>query len=143
MNHRKLTEEEVQLLNSKIGLHTALKNKKFNLDKVLEDAKYIVELKKEQEKLIKLQNWIIKKDKKVVVLFEGRDAAGKTGALRRITEYINPRHFRIVALNVPSHDERKQWFFQRYINELPKPGEIVFFDRSWYNRAVVEPVNGF
>ncbi|MDF1695411.1 MAG: polyphosphate kinase 2 [Saprospiraceae bacterium] len=143
MSHRKLTKEEVDLLNSKIGLHTALKNKKFNLDKVLEDTKYIVELKKQQEKLIKLQNWVIQKEKKVVVLFEGRDAAGKTGAIRRITEYINPRHFRIVALNVPTHDERKQWFFQRYINELPKPGEIVFFDRSWYNRAVVEPVNGF
>ena len=143
MNHRKLTAEEIEMLNSKIGLHTALKSKKFNLEKVLEDTKYIFELKKQQEKLIKLQNWVIKEDKKVVIILEGRDAAGKTGALRRITEYINPRHFRIVALNVPTHDERKQWFFQRYINELPKPGEIVFFDRSWYNRAVVEPVNGF
>lgn len=143
MSERKITAEELALLNSKIGLHTALKSKKFNLEKVLEDIKYQTELKKQQEELIKLQNWVIKEGKKVVILFEGRDAAGKTGAIRRITEYINPRHFRIVALNVPTDDERKQWFFQRYINQLPKPGEIVFFDRSWYNRAVVEPVNGF
>jgi polyphosphate kinase 2 (PPK2 family) len=100
-------------------------------------------LKKKQEELIKLQTWVIENDQKVVVLFEGRDAAGKGGAIRRITEYINPRHFRIVALNIPTEDERKQWFFQRYIRQLPKPGELVFFDRSWYNRAVVEPVNGF
>lgn len=133
----------MDLLNSKIGLYALLKNKKFDLAKVLEEAKMTVELKRQQEELIKLQNWVIKNDKKVVVLFEGRDAAGKGGAIRRITEYINPRHFRIVALNIPTEDERKQWFFQRYINELPKPGELVFFDRSWYNRAVVEPVNGF
>ncbi len=143
MNDIKLTKEDVEMLNSKIGLHTTLKSKKYNLKKILAEVKYIYELKRQQEELIKLQNWVIKKEKKVVVLFEGRDAAGKTGAIRRITEYINPRHFRIVALNIPTDDERKQWFFQRYINELPKPGEIVFFDRSWYNRAIVEPVNGF
>jgi polyphosphate kinase 2 (PPK2 family) len=120
-----------------------LKRKKINSDKVLEELKYLTALKKKQEELIKLQNWVIENDQKVVVLFEGRDAAGKRGAIRRITEYINPRHFRIVALNIPTEDERKQWFFQRYIRQLPKPGELVFFDRSWYNRAVVEPVNGF
>jgi polyphosphate kinase 2 (PPK2 family) len=120
-----------------------LKRKKINSDKVLEELKYLTALKKKQEELIKLQNWVIENDQKVVVLFEGRDAAGKRGAIRRITEYINPRHFRIVALNIPKEDERKQWFFQRYIRQLPKPGELVFFDRSWYNRAVVEPVNGF
>lgn len=138
-----LEEEEIKLLNSKIGLHALLKNEKVNIPKVLEEVKYTVNLKKKQEELIKLQNWVIKENKKVVILFEGRDAAGKGGAIRRITEYINPRHFKIVALNIPTSDERKQWFFQRYINELPKPGEIVFFDRSWYNRAVVEPVNDF
>lgn len=98
---------------------------------------------KKQRELIKLQNWVIQHDQKIVILFEGRDAAGKGGAIRRITEYLNPRHFRIFALNIPTPDERKQWFFQRYITRLPKPGEIVFFDRSWYNRAVVEPVNKF
>ena len=143
MEKSKYTKEEMDLFNSKIGLHSLLKKKKNNPDKVLEEIKYIRELRLRQEELIKLQNWVIRNDKKVVVLFEGRDAAGKGGAIRRITEYINPRHFRIVALNIPTEDEKKQWFFQRYINQLPKPGEIVFFDRSWYNRAVVEPVNGF
>ena len=143
MANRKLTNKDVSLLNSKIGLHSLLKNPKVNLKKALEEVKNIQELRQLQEKLIKLQNWVIKEDKKVVIIFEGRDAAGKGGAIRRITEYINPRHFRIVALNIPTEDERKQWFFQRYINQLPKPGEIVLFDRSWYNRAVVEPVNGF
>ncbi|UOY06501.1 polyphosphate kinase 2 [Muricauda sp. SCSIO 64092] len=143
MKNRAYTEEEIELLNSKIGLHTLFKNKKVKMDKVLEEVKYLTEVRKQQEKLIKLQNWVIQNDKKVVILFEGRDAAGKGGAIRRITEYINPRHFRTVALNIPSEDEKRQWFFQRYINQLPKPGEMVFFDRSWYNRAVVEPVNGF
>ena len=143
MNKINLTEEEIALINTKVGLHTLLKNKKVIIPKVLEEVKYNYELKRQQEELIKLQNWVIKENIKVVVLFEGRDAAGKGGAIRRITEYINPRHFKIVALNIPTTDERNQWFFQRYINELPKPGEIVFFDRSWYNRAVVEPVNKF
>lgn len=139
----KLSDKDVDLLNSKEGLHTLLKNKKIKLDKVLEEVKYIHELKAQQEELIKLQNWVIKNDKKVIILFEGRDAAGKGGAIRRVTEYINPRHYKIIALNIPTEDERKQWFFQRYIKHFPKPSEMVFFDRSWYNRAVVEPVNGF
>ncbi|MBR9920280.1 MAG: polyphosphate kinase 2 [Bacteroidetes bacterium] len=143
MAQHKWTTEEIELFNSKIGLYTLFGNKKVNLNKSLEEIKYVVDLRSKQEELIKLQNWVIKNDKKVVILFEGRDAAGKGGAIRRITEYINPRHFRVIALNIPTEDERKQWFFQRYINELPKPGEIVFFDRSWYNRAVVEPVNNF
>jgi polyphosphate kinase 2 len=143
MKKMKLTKKDLELLNSKIGLHALLKNKKVDVPKVLEEVKYAADLKEQQEELIKLQNWVIEGGKKVVVLFEGRDAAGKGGAIRRITEYINPRHFRIIALDVPTSDERQQWFFQRYINRLPKPGEIVFFDRSWYNRAVVEPVNGF
>ena len=138
-----INKEELDLLNSKIGLYSLLRNKNVNVSKALEEAKYTVELKSKQAELIKLQNWVIKNRKKVVILFEGRDAAGKGGAIRRITEYINPRHFRVVALNIPSDDEKKQWFFQRYSNRLPKPGEIVFFDRSWYNRAVVEPVNNF
>ncbi len=143
MNDINIDTEDVKLLNSKIGLHALLRNKKVDLSKALNEVKYINELKENQEELIKLQKWVIENKKKVVILFEGRDAAGKGGAIRRITEYINPRHFKIVALNIPTEDERKQWFFQRYINHLPKPGEIVFFDRSWYNRAVVEPVNDF
>ena len=143
MNEIKLTDQDIEILNSKVGLHALLGSKKVNVIKSLEAASYLVKLRKKQEELIKFQNWVINNDKKVVILFEGRDAAGKGGAIRRITEYINPRHFRIIALNKPTKDESKQWFFQRYINQLPKPGEIVFFDRSWYNRAVVDPVNGF
>ena len=143
MEIKNYTKEEMEVFNSNTGNYFLLKKKKINLDKVLEESIYVETLKKKQEELIKLQNWVIKNKKKVVVLFEGRDAAGKGGAIRRITEYINPRHFRTVALNIPTEDERNQWFFQRYINQLPNPSEIVFFDRSWYNRAVVEPVNGF
>lgn len=137
------TDKELLLLNSPLGLYTLLKNKKVNQRKTLEELNYLTTLKEKQQELIKLHNWVIEQNQKIVVLFEGRDAAGKTGAIRRITEHINPRHYRIFALNVPTKDERKQWFFQRYINRLPKPGEIVFFDRSWYNRAVVEPVINF
>lgn len=143
MKAKELTKEDMELLNSSLGQYTLLKNKKISVKKALNEARYMQQLKAKQEELIKLQRWVIENKKKVVILFEGRDAAGKGGAIRRITEYINPRHFRIIALNIPTEDEQKQWFFQRYINELPNPGEIVFFDRSWYNRAVVEPVNGF
>src|SRR5690606_13485486 len=90
-----------------------------------------------------LHNWVIANDEKVVIIFEGRDAAGKGGAIRRIAAHMNPRMYRVVALPKPTEGESKMWYFQRYVNHLPKPGEIVFFDRSWYNRAVVEPVNGF
>ncbi len=96
--------EEIELLNSKEGLYSLLKNKKVNIPKVIGEVKQVAELKKKQEELIKLQNWVINNDEKLVILFEGRDAAGKGGAIRRITEYINPRHFRIVALNIPTHD---------------------------------------
>jgi polyphosphate kinase 2 len=143
MKTENLTAEDIEVLNSKVGLYSLLKNKKINVQKSLNEAKVELALKSLQEDLIKMQSWIINNDQKVVIVFEGRDAAGKGGAIRRITEYINPRHFRVVALNIPTEDEKKQWFFQRYINQLPKPGEIVFFDRSWYNRAIVEPVNEF
>lgn len=138
-----LTKKEVDLINSKRGLEALLRTKTINLDKVLNKVQYEEDLKQLQAELIKLQTWVIKNHKKIVVIFEGRDAAGKGGAIRRITEHLNPRHFRIIALNIPTEDERSQWFLQRYINQLPKPGEMVFFDRSWYNRAIVEPVNGF
>lgn len=143
MSKKKITSAQLNMLNSKQGLHALLKHKNLDLDQVIEAVTYTTAIRKEQEKLIYLQQWVIKNDQKVVILFEGRDAAGKGGAIRKITEYINPRHFRVAALDIPTEDESKQWFFQRYINQLPKPGEMVFFDRSWYNRAVVEPVNGF
>ena len=138
-----LTADQLELLNSKNGMRALLRGKKVNLKKALDKTIYETRLKELQEELILLQHWVIDNNKKVVVIFEGRDSAGKGGAIRRITEHINPRFFRTVALGIPTEDERHQWFFQRYANQLPRPGEIVFFDRSWYNRAVVEPVNGF
>jgi polyphosphate kinase 2 len=143
MTKNKLKEEEVELLNTKLGLRALFANKKINLNRALEKVTYDMHLAGLQTQLIQLQNWVIENNKKVVILFEGRDAAGKGGAIRRITEFINPRHYKIVALGIPTEDEKNQWFFQRYVNRLPKPGEIVLFDRSWYNRAMVEPVNGF
>lgn len=96
-----------------------------------------------QAELIKMQEWIIYKGLKVVVLFEGRDAAGKGGAIKRITDPLNPRNYRIVALPKPTEKESTQWYFQRYTTHLPSAGEMVFFDRSWYNRAGVERVMGY
>jgi polyphosphate kinase 2 len=93
--------------------------------------------------LVKLQRWVVEQNKRVAIIFEGRDAAGKGGNIRRFMEHLKPRSSRLVALNKPTEVEKGQWYFQRYIKELPNPGEIVFFDRSWYNRAVVEPVMGF
>jgi polyphosphate kinase 2 len=113
------------------------------IDRTLRKLEYEAELNQLQIEMVNLQKWVARTGRRLAVIFEGRDAAGKGGAIRRLTERINPRHYRIVALNVPTEDERKQWFFQRYISQLPNPGEMVFFDRSWYNRAVVEPVNGF
>lgn len=96
-----------------------------------------------QTEMVRMQNWLIETNKRLMILCEGRDSAGKGGAIMRFIRFINPRHYRVVALNKPTPEERGQWYFQRYINHFPNPGEIVFFDRSWYNRAVVEPVMGF
>ena len=108
-----------------------------------ERAKYFKELFRLQGELVKLQDWVVEKNLKVVVLFEGRDAAGKGGAIKRITQRLNPRVCRVAALPAPNERERSQWYFQRYISHLPAGGEIVLFDRSWYNRAGVEKVMGF
>jgi polyphosphate kinase 2 len=104
---------------------------------------YEQELVRLQAELVKLKEWVRTTDVRLVVLFEGRDAAGKGGAIKRITEYLNPRVARIVALPAPTERERGQWYFQRYVAHLPTAGEIVLFDRSWYNRASVEHVMGF
>jgi len=108
-----------------------------------ERLRYFEELLRLQGELVKLQDWVVKKKLKVVVLFEGRDAAGKGGVIKRITQRLNPRICRVAALSAPNERERSQWYFQRYINHLPAGGEIVLFDRSWYNRAGVERVMGF
>ena len=104
---------------------------------------YEAELKRLQIELVEMQQWAIATDRRVLVLFEGRDAAGKGGAIKRIMQYLNPRYARIVALPQPSERERGQWYFQRYIERLPTAGEIVLMDRSWYNRAGVERVMGY
>ena len=137
------SEKELKKLNSKKGLLSILSNEIINLPKTVRYIDYEKQLKTLQTELIRQQACIIDNNMRVIVLFEGRDSAGKGGAIRRITERINPRHFRIVALPKPTEVEQTQWYFQRYIQQFPKAGEIVFFDRSWYNRAVVEPVNGF
>ena len=108
-----------------------------------QDCKYTKELRKLQIELVKLQEWIRHEQLQVVVLFEGRDAAGKGGAIKRVTECLNPRVCRVVALGTPTEREKTQWYFQRYVAHLPAAGEMVLFDRSWYNRAGVEHVMGF
>jgi polyphosphate kinase 2 len=111
--------------------------------KALTSAQYEKEIEKLQVELVRMQEWIIHRGLRVVVIFEGRDTAGKGGTIKRITERLNARYARVVALGTPTERERTQWYFQRYIDHLPAAGEIVLFDRSWYNRAGVERVMGF
>ncbi len=116
---------------------------KFNKSGRLNARYYERELQRLQTELVKLQYWIRAQNKRVVIIFEGRDAAGKGGTIKRIAERLNPRAANIVALSTPTERERTQWYFQRYVAHLPAAGEIVMFDRSWYNRAGVERVMGF
>lgn len=109
----------------------------------LDRRRYFRDLLHLQHELVRLQDWVQHKKLRVVVLFEGRDSAGKGGVIKRITQRLNPRVCRVVALPAPSERERTQWYFQRYVTHLPAGGEIVLFDRSWYNRAGVERVMGF
>jgi polyphosphate kinase 2 len=140
-----LTLEDYQKSNNQEEFLNILKTK-FPEDffkSLMYSIDYEKELIKLQAELVDLQQWVAKQRKRVCVVFEGRDAAGKGGAIRRFTEHLNPRSMRVVALTKPTDVEKGQWYFRRYIKELPNPGEIAFFDRSWYNRAVVEPVMGF
>lgn len=109
----------------------------------LQDAYHSEQLKPFQAELIRLQEHLEKAHRRMIILFEGRDAAGKGGAIRRVTRYMNPKHYRVVALGKPTEEERTQWYYQKYIAHFPRGGEIVLFDRSWYNRAMVERVFGF
>ena len=140
-----LSKEDFELYSSKESFKDILKSKtsKKRYDSLIDLVDYDSELLKLQAELVDLQQWAAKHKKRICVLFEGRDAAGKGGAIRRFTEHLNPRSMRVVALTKPTDIEKGQWYFRRYIKELPEPGELVFFDRSWYNRAVVEPVMDF
>ncbi len=137
------TKEDFLSMRTKQDVIDLAPKRNLKINKVLNKLAYEDELRKLQIELVNLQNWISKNKLRVAVIFEGRDAAGKGGAIRRFTEHLNPRSMRVVALAKPTEVEQGQWYFRRYIKELPNPGEIVFFDRSWYNRAVVEPVMGF
>ncbi len=137
----KKLKEENEFLKSILGNY-----EKLNSHVLTEGIQKIYDLealKKYQIELIKLQNYLEKENKRMIILFEGRDASGKGGAIRRITRYMNNKHYRVVALGKPTETQKNQWFLQRYIERFPTGGEIVLFDRSWYNRAMVEPIFGF
>ncbi len=137
------TKEHLSTAKTRKDLIKIAKENDIDIKKVTKNLKYLIELEALQSEMVALQKWIMDEGKRVAVIFEGRDAAGKGGAIKRFKEHLNPRTSRVVALSRPTEVEQGQWYFRRYIKELPNPGEIVFFDRSWYNRAVVEPVMGF
>ena len=132
------TSGDIDIYSNSDPLPVLLKKKKA-IRKFLEAE----ELKPYQAELIKLQKHLEINKLKMIILFEGRDAAGKGGTIRRVTRYMNEKHYRVVALGKPTEEQRTQWYFQRYVEQFPRGGEIVLFDRSWYNRAMVEPVFGF
>ena len=134
---------ELQKITTKDGLLAVLRQRRYNVKKALTTLEYENELERLQIELVKLQRSVQLEGRRVAILFEGRDAAGKGGAIRRFIEHLNPRTARVVALPKPTEVQKGQWYFQRYVEALPNPGEICFFDRSWYNRAVVEPVMSF
>lgn len=139
----RLELDDFENSTSRADIINIINKKNINIAKVTKTLQYEKEKENLQIELVKLQRWINKNKKRVAIIFEGRDAAGKGGNIRRFAEHLNPRSMRLVALNRPTDIEKGQWYFRRYIQHLPNPGEIVFFDRSWYNRAVVEPVMGF
>lgn len=144
-----LVPEQVVMRDELTDLHSSrefiqlLRTKNVSVGRIKRAMQYEYELEFLQVELVKLQRWVQASGRRLAIIFEGRDAAGKGGTIRRFIEHLNPRAMRVVALPKPTDDETGQWYFQRYMRQLPNRGEIVFFDRSWYNRAVVEPVNGF
>ena len=137
------SNSDIHKIKTTHDLIAFLEDKDISTARLSSIQQYELDLQHLQIELHKLQNWVFKKKKRVVIIFEGRDAAGKGGTIRRFTRYLNPRSMRVVALNKPTEIEKGQWYFRRHVKELPNMGELVFFDRSWYNRAVVEPVMGF
>ncbi len=132
--NRRITEVDVSNKKSKTNRKTS---------KLMRKDRQENELEPYQVELLKLQAHLERENKRMIVIFEGRDAAGKGGTIRRVTRYMNEKHYRVVALGKPTEDERSQWYLQRYVAQFPSGGEMVLFDRSWYNRAMVEPVFGF
>ena len=143
MKKNAFSKEELENFTSRKEVVKLAEEKGIKLSKHIANREYELELSKLQAQLVNLQQWVYENKMRVAILLEGRDAAGKGGSIKRFTEHLNPRTSRVVALNKPTDVEKGQWFFRRYISQLPEPGEIVFFDRSWYNRAVVEPVMDF
>ncbi len=138
----KIDEESVSL-NDLIDFYKTKKGEEKKEKKAVRKFKEEQALKPYQAELIKLQSYLEETNKKMIILFEGRDAAGKGGTIRRVTRYMNEKHYRVVALGKPTEEQKTQWFYQKYIQHFPRGGEIVLFDRSWYNRAMVEQVFGF
>jgi polyphosphate kinase 2 len=138
-----LTRSDFHNIKSIRSLLSLLQSKGIRIKNAERVLSYEEELEKLQIELVKLQRWVQEHKRRIAIIFEGRDAAGKGGTIRRFVEHLNPRAMRVVALPKPTEEEIGQWYFQRYIKQLPNRGEIVFFDRSWYNRAVVEPVMSF
>jgi polyphosphate kinase len=141
--HKKHEEDEGQNVETHEDKQEEVKKHKDKGGKKAKKHSFDNEVRLLQIELIKLQNWVKEKNKRILIVFEGRDAAGKGGLIKTITEHLNPRGARVVALGKPSDAEMNGWYFQRYVPHLPVPGEIVLFDRSWYNRAGVEHVMGF
>jgi len=141
LDGKSMTTEELK--NGYLKLQDANSKMKKNVRKAVRRYRREQLLKPYQAELIRMQQYLEKSGTRMIILFEGRDASGKGGTIRRVTRYMNEKHYRVVALGKPSDQEKTQWFFQKYVKQFPRGGEVVLFDRSWYNRAMVEPVFGF
>ncbi|WP_236138474.1 polyphosphate kinase 2 family protein [Mongoliitalea daihaiensis] len=143
MSKVELSEEDLEVLNTKVGLKHLLASKKVDLGKALQAAKAEIRLREIKAELVKLQLWLIKHEKKLILLFHGGVSIEKSGIIRNILSHNNPRHYRI-EVNLPhlSNPETGEWYFKKFVEKLPQPGEMVFWDRSWYNRALIEPIHG-
>jgi polyphosphate kinase 2 len=137
------TKEQLLQAETRRDLKKIAEDNGIPISKTLNKLKYETKIAQLQSEFVDLQKWIAKNKMRVAIIFEGRDASGKGGTIKRFKEHLNPRTSRVVALTKPTEVEQGQWYFRRYIKVLPDPSEVVFFDRSWYNRAVVEPVMGF
>ena len=143
MGHEPAIEPQPAIIDAYLAALRELEELKRDRKRVARKLRAEAELRPWQVELLKLQRHLEAHRMRMIVLFEGRDAAGKGGTIRRVTRYMNEKHYRVVALGKPTEDQRSEWYFQRYAAQLPAGGEIVLFDRSWYNRAMVEPVFGF